>query len=26
VLEAGFSSCELVPFHFPSGLAMIARP
>jgi SAM-dependent methyltransferase len=25
VLEAGFSSCELVPFHFPSGLAVIAR-
>jgi SAM-dependent methyltransferase len=25
VLAAGFSSCELVPFHFPSGLAMIAR-
>jgi hypothetical protein len=25
VLEAGFSSSELVPFHFPSGLAVIAR-
>jgi SAM-dependent methyltransferase len=25
VLAAGFASCELVPFHFPSGLAVIAR-
>lgn len=25
VLEAGFSSCEVVPFRYPSGLALIAR-
>lgn len=25
VLAAGFSSCELVPFRYPSGLAIIAR-
>lgn len=25
VLEAGFSSCELVPYRFPSGLAIVAR-
>ena len=25
VLRAGFSSCELVPFCFPSGLAIVAR-
>lgn len=25
VLRAGFSSCELVPFGFPAGIALIAR-
>lgn len=25
VLAAGFSSCELVPFGFPAGLALVAR-
>lgn len=25
VLMAGFSSCELVPFRYPAGLALIAR-
>lgn len=25
VFDAGFSSCELVPFRYPSGLALIAR-
>jgi len=25
VVRAGFESCELLPFRFPSGLAMIAR-
>lgn len=25
VLRAGFSSCELVPFSFPAGIAIIAR-
>jgi SAM-dependent methyltransferase len=25
VLDAGFSSCELVPYRFPSGLAVLAR-
>jgi SAM-dependent methyltransferase len=26
VIQAGFSSCELVPFRFPAGLAILARP
>ena len=26
VTRAGFSSCELVPYRFPSGLAIVARP
>jgi len=26
VLGAGFSSCQLVTFHFPSGLAIVATP
>jgi SAM-dependent methyltransferase len=25
ILEAGFLSCELVPFRYPAGLALIAR-
>jgi SAM-dependent methyltransferase len=25
VIRAGFSSCELVPFRFPAGLAILAR-
>jgi len=25
VVEAGFRSCELVPFRFPAGLAILAR-
>jgi SAM-dependent methyltransferase len=25
VLEAGFSSCRIVPFRYPSGLAIIAQ-
>src|SRR5262249_39751255 len=25
VLQAGFRSCEIVPFNFPSGLAALAR-
>jgi SAM-dependent methyltransferase len=26
VVRAGFTSCELVPFLFPAGLAVVARP
>jgi SAM-dependent methyltransferase len=26
VVGAGFSSCEFLPFRFPSGLAILARP
>jgi SAM-dependent methyltransferase len=26
VIRAGFSSCEFIPLHFPSGLAILARP
>jgi SAM-dependent methyltransferase len=26
VIRAGFSSCELLPFRFPAGLAILARP
>jgi SAM-dependent methyltransferase len=26
VTQAGFSSCELVPFQYPRGLAIVARP
>jgi SAM-dependent methyltransferase len=26
VARAGFGSCELLPFQFPSGLAIVARP
>ena len=26
VTRAGFSSCALLPFKFPSGLAIVARP
>jgi SAM-dependent methyltransferase len=26
VTGAGFGSCELIPLHFPSGLAIVARP
>jgi hypothetical protein len=26
VIRAGFASCELFPFRFPSGLAIVARP
>ena len=26
VARAGFSSCELLPFQFPAGLAILARP
>jgi SAM-dependent methyltransferase len=26
VTRAGFSSCELLPFRFPAGLAIVARP
>ena len=25
VLQAGFSSCELIPLHFPAGVAIVAR-
>jgi SAM-dependent methyltransferase len=26
ILSAGFTSCEVVPFRFPAGLAIVARP
>src|SRR5262249_12650310 len=25
VIEAGFESCELIAFHYPSGIAIVAR-